>query len=197
MKQKIDEKANFNKGLVVIIGGTSGAGKDTIIKKVIEKNPSLFGLFVSYATRAPRDSEVNGIHYHFITEKEFLKHLRDGEIVEFTTRHNEYKGMSARLIDAELSKGLIAIKDAEVEGVKGLRKYGYNLLSIYLTVPREEVARRLCARGCSDEELAHRLSDYDNHLSSSKFYDVLVENKEIEVCAENIYQMILSRINKG
>jgi len=192
----MDKAKNFNKGLVVLVGGTSGAGKDTVIEKLMQKNPKLFGKFVSYATRDPRPDEIDGVHYHFISEQEFLEKIESGEIIEHTTRHNEYKGMSDKIIDKMLARRVIAIKSCEYMGVIGLRDYGYNLFAVYLSVPRDEVKRRLQNRNCPPEELEHRLSDYDDHLSTAKYFDVVVENIDLEKCVDSIYELILQKYHK-
>ena len=189
---------NMNKnGLVVLVGGPSGAGKNTVIRKVIEKNPEMFGWIVSYATREPRVGEVDGVDYHFISEAEFHELLKSGDIIEFTDRHGDFKGMGGAIIDKVLSEKSVALKDVDVKGVFALRERGYDVFAIYLTAPRDLIEYRLVVkRGFSPDEAAHRLSDYEAHLSTATHYDVTLDIDDADKCAAKVYKLILDRLGK-
>lgn len=184
------EKGNFKKPLVILIGGTSGAGKDTVVTALINQSPNKFGRIVSTTTRPMRPNEQDGIDYHFVTQDEFKRKIDCGEVAEHTHRHNAYYGISSESVDGIHAQGKIAIKDSDHRAVIGLREHGYNVLSFYLLVSREEVEKRLHARGGTPDQIAYRLGDYDDHLATKKYFDIHIENDEFEKCVNQIANTI-------
>lgn len=83
----------------IIVAGPSGVGKGTIINKLLEAFPDVFGFSVSHTTRAPRDGEVNGVHYHFVTKADFEEAVERGDFVEYAKVHTNYYGTSFQAIE--------------------------------------------------------------------------------------------------
>ena len=186
----------IEKGLVVVIGGTSGAGKATVMWKLLGMYPDMFEHIVSTTSRTPRAGEVEGIHYNFVTEDAFKKLLDGGILAEYTYRHGNYYGISKDNINRILEKGKIPIVDADYKAVVGLKEHGYNVASFYLLVDKEMVALRLKFRDDDDEMVAYRLSDFDNHFATRVHYDYHVPNVDLLTCSAEIMAIIKKRMPK-
>jgi guanylate kinase len=83
----------------IVIAGPSGVGKGTLINKLLNKFPNLFGFCASHTTRQPRPGEVNGVHYIFVSEEEFEDAVERGDFVEYAKVHTNYYGTSHQAID--------------------------------------------------------------------------------------------------
>jgi guanylate kinase len=184
-----------NKSLVVLVGGTSGVGKDTIINELIKRNEGKFVLIVSTTTRKPREGEVDGVHYYFVDTETFKTMIDNGDVCEHSFRHEAFYGISSHKVDELLKTGKIPMKDCDYRGVVGLKKAGYNVISFYLIIDKAEVERRLRNRGMSEEQVQFRLSDYDAHVATKKYFDFVVENRNLEKCVTDIQKIIQGRIN--
>ena len=107
---------------IIIIEGPSGVGKDTIINELITRYPNRFDRPINATTRAMRDNETQGNPYLFLTEEEFLKLRKSGEIFEHTIRHGTYRGMRKSSFDEILNNGKIALRDCDKYGFKALKE---------------------------------------------------------------------------
>ena len=160
---------------IVIIEVPSGVGKDSIFSALIGRNPDKFEKIVSVTDREIRPGEIDGITYKFVTTENFEHMVRTGEIFEFTRRHGTYRGMSKPLIDKILNKGKIALKDCDMIGIRAIKNiYPSNVLTIFINARKEEVERRLLARGETD--IAIRLADYNNKIKEIRHFDFVVDN---------------------
>jgi len=181
---------------IVIIEGPSGVGKDSIIAQLIAQYPDRFQKATSYATRAMRPGEVDGFTYNFTDDKTFLAKVKSGDIFEYTQRHGTYRGLSKTLIDRVINTGKIALKDADIIGVRALRAtYSNRVLAIFITASREIIEHRLIKRGDSPDDRAKRLADYDNSQTFIPEFDYVVDgNGPLDETVSKVHS-IISRHN--
>ncbi|MBU0595808.1 guanylate kinase, partial [Candidatus Bipolaricaulota bacterium] len=149
------------RGLAFVVSGPSGAGKNSVIDRVMELEPDL-AFSVSYTTRPRRRREVAGVDYHYVSRDEFARLLGAGELVEHVTYHEEQYGTGRAQIDATVAAGRDVILNVDVEGAKRLQISGmppYIVVYVFLvpsTLGRLE--ERLRARGTEDtDQIADRL----------------------------------------
>ncbi len=183
------EKTTANR--IVVIEGPSGAGKDTIIKTLMQRYPERFGKLVSVATRAMRPYESEGNPYHFVSNDEFDRMVASGDIFEHTVRHGEKRGMSERYILELFNANKIPLKDCDIVGVRALKSRFENVTTIFITADKKEIEKRLIGRGDKPEDIERRLHDYDKCILDAKYYDYVINNVDLEKTIDQIMQIIL------
>jgi guanylate kinase len=137
----------------VVFVGPSGIGKNTIIGKLMNLYPDRFAFSVSHTTRAPREGEVNGVNYNFVTREEFERDLGEGKFLEHALVHGNYYGTSFDAIHAVEQTGKICFIDVNIDGAVAVANSRLKPFIIFLrpeSVPTLE--RRLRARGTESEE---------------------------------------------
>ena len=175
---------------ILIIEGPSGVGKDTIIDTLISRYPDKFGKPINASTRAMRPNETQGNPYLFMTEEEFLKLRETGEIFEHTIRHGTYRGMRKSSFDEILNSGKIALRDCDKYGFKALKEiYNDQVIGIFLTCDKETIKNRLLSRDEPLESMTARLKDYDNCIKDAYFYDIVIENVDLEQTIAQILEI--------
>lgn len=180
-----------DKQIVIVIEGPSGVGKDTLVKRLMEKYPDTFEKVPSMTTREMREGESQGNPYYFVDENKFKELVEDGSLFEYAVRHNTYRGMSKQLFDNVLNRKKFPVKDCEPAGFKALKKiYGKKVIGIFITCPKEEIKRRLISRGETGESLETRLSNYDEYMKNASLYDLTMENIDLEKTTDDIYNVI-------
>lgn len=176
---------------IVIIEGPSGVGKDTIINEIIRRYPDKFGKPINATTRPMRENESQNNPYLFLTEEEFFKKRKIGDIFEHTMRHGTYRGMQKSSFDNILDSGKIAIRDCDRFGLKAIREvYGDIVKSIFLTAPKEEIRSRLESRNEPIESMEKRLKDYDEYIQNAKYFDYSIENIDIDQTISKIMEIL-------
>ena len=180
--------------MLVLLSGVSGAGKDTIKKELIKRLDDVVSL-PSYTSRSPRDGEVEGEVYHFVTEEEFRKMIEKNELYEYNVHHNNYYGTSRMLMNEKINSGKIIVKDIDVNGVENLLKVlkdEVKVVTIFLRVPFDELKNRIKTRdsSISEEELNLRLSRFDYEESKMKIYDYVIKNDNLEKTLKVIIDII-------
>jgi guanylate kinase len=175
---------------IVVIEGPSGAGKDSIINGLIELYPHKYEKIISMTTREMREFEKPGNPYHFVTDIEFDKMLKSGDIFEHTIRHGTKRGMSERYITDILKKNKTALKDCDIVGVRALRKRFNNVITVFITADKKDIEKRMRSRGDREEDIKIRLADYDKYMKNIKYYDYIVKNEDLKKAIENVENII-------
>ncbi len=180
--------------MLVILSGVSGAGKDTIKKELIKRMDNVISL-PSYTTRSPRNDEVEGLQYHFISKAEFKEKIKAGEFYEYDIHHEHYYGTSRKLMNEKINSGKVIVKDIEVNGTESLINIlakDTKIVTIFLKVGRQELKNRLICRGdnLSEEEIELRLDRLDYEESRIKMYDYVIKNDDLEKSLDIIMAII-------
>lgn len=179
-------------GLLIVVSGPSGAGKGTICKRLLEKNPNL-GYSISATTRAPRTGEVNGVNYWFLSKEEFQKMISEDGLLEWAEVYGNYYGTPAQKVKDSLAEGKNILLEIDTQGAALVRKKFPKGVYIYILPPSlEELKRRIIGRGTdSAESIERRLSCAREEMGcASEQYNYLVLNDEVELAVERVETII-------
>ena len=180
--------------MLVLLSGVSGAGKDTIKNELIKRMDNVVSM-PSYTDRQPREGEVNGQIYNFITTQEFEERIKNNEFYEYSVHHEHYYGTSKEILNKTIESGKIIVKDIEVNGTENLLKIFKNnmdIVTIFLRVPKDELRRRLEHRieKASLKEIELRLNRFDYEESKIGIYDYVLKNDNLEKTVQIIMTII-------
>jgi guanylate kinase len=166
---------------VFVITGQSGAGKGTLIKRLLALFPQL-ELAVSATTRARRPGEVDGIHYYFIGDEEFDRRLEDGDFLEYHVfPWGQRSGTLLSEIDRIGEEGKVCVLELETEGALNVAERVPGAVTIFITAPIEELERRLLERATeSSGEIGERLRVAREQRAVADRFDYIVENDDLE-----------------
>ena len=184
-------------GVLIILSGPSGAGKDTVLDKLVEKDSSC-KVSVSMTTREKRDGEIDGTHYYFVSREYFEKKIAENRMLEFAEYAKNYYGTPAEPVDEMLSQGKAVILKIEVQGAEKIRNRYDNVISIFLMPPSMRVLEeRLRGRGSEDEEtIQHRLFIAREEIRRAFEYDYVVFNDTVENAVEGIRAIVTAERQK-
>ena len=180
--------------MIIILSGVSGAGKDTIKKEIIKRMNFVESL-PSYTSRPPREGDIPGQTYIFVSKKEFEEMIERKEFYEYDIHHNNYYGVPRKLLNEKIEQGKVIIKDVDVNGTQNLVKLlgqDTKIVTIFLRVPKEELERRLKERieKPSPEEITLRLNRFDYEESKIGIYDYVLKNNDLEKTVQIIMTII-------
>jgi len=178
-------------GLLIVISGPSGVGKDTVLRRLFELAPHL-EYSVSYTTRPPRPDEIDGRSYTFVTEPEFLSLIAQREFLEWARVYDHYYGTSRRRVEEALRRGDDIILKIDVQGAGFVRRRKPDALFIFITPPStEELLSRLTGRNTeSAQALELRQREALVELGLAKEYEHVVCNRDVDQCAREILELI-------
>lgn len=178
-------------GILFIITGPSGAGKTSILKRVMREVENL-EFSVSYTTRPRRPGEVDGRDYFFVDEKRFKKMVEEGEFLEWAIVHGYYYGTSKKFVDERLEKNVDLLLDIDVQGALNVKRMDLDMVSVFIAPPSlEDLERRLRKRGTDSEyDLKKRLEDAKWELSKISEFEYLIVNDFLEKSVEKLKSII-------
>lgn len=178
-------------GNLFIITAASGAGKTSLIKALLENEPSI-KLSVSHTTRAPRPGEINGEHYHFVDEATFVAELNAGDFLESAHVHGAYYGTSQSVVTATLNRGEDLILEIDWQGAAQVRQLYPQAISIFILPPSiEALEKRLNNRGQDSQAVIEkRLAAARNEMSHVGEFDYVTINDEFDVALEDLRAII-------
>ena len=181
-------------GKLIVISGPSGVGKGTICKRIMESINAKYS--VSTTTRSPREGEVDGVDYFFVSKDEFRDKISKGEFLEYNIYNDNYYGTSKNVINEIINKGINVILEIDVNGANNIKKLYPEALLIYIAPPSMEVLReRLIERGTEDEDVIQkRLAIAKEELKRIDFYDVVVINDDLDKATMEVKMGILKKI---
>ncbi|HEX2985556.1 MAG TPA: guanylate kinase [Caproiciproducens sp.] len=184
-------------GLLIVFSGPSGAGKDTILKKLLESNQNI-RLSVSATTRSPRQGEVDGVDYHFITRERFEAMVSEGKMLEHAEYCGNCYGTPSGPIDRWQSEGHDVILEIEVQGGSQIKMKRPDCVSVFILPPSMKTLElRLRKRGTEQEEVIQkRLTAARTEILEARHYDYYVVNETIEKAVEEINQIINAEKHK-
>lgn len=181
----------MNKGLLFVVSAPAGCGKDTILEQLFKKTDTV-GYSVSATTRAPREGEVDGVHYHFRTRDEFERMIKDGEVLEYTEYCGNYYGTPRKGVEDLLAEGKDVILKIEVEGAMNIKRIFPECCLVFILPPSlAELERRLRKRGTETEDkIVLRTKQAKSELEFAKNYDYYIVNGELEVAVDDLLAVI-------
>ena len=181
-----------NKGVIVVISGFSGAGKGTIVGRLMEKYNDKYSLSISATTRNPRPGEEHGKHYFFISKEEFENMIENEQLVEYAQYVGNYYGTPKEYVETKLNAGQNVILEIEIQGALKIKKKFPDTKLLFVTAPSAEILKeRLVGRGTETLDVVNaRLSRaYEESLGVEE-YDYLVVNDVLDEAVDLIDNII-------
>ncbi|KAM7500193.1 hypothetical protein LguiA_024607 [Lonicera macranthoides] len=203
-----DHKKNFgadvvawSKGVIgdaekpIVISGPSGVGKGTLINKLMQEFPAMFGFSVSHTTRAPRQKEMDGFHYHFTDRNVMEKEIKAGKFLEFASVHGNLYGTSVEAVEVVADAGKRCILDIDVQGARSVRASFLEAIFIFICPPSfEGLEERLRSRGTeTEEQIQKRLRNAKAELeqrNSPGLFDHFLVNDDLETCYQSLKKLL-------
>ena len=185
-------KDTKKKGKVVIISGPSGVGKSTICKEIVKRLSDVY-LSISVTTRPMGETEVDGIDYWFISEKEFKEKIDKGLLLEHAEVFGNFYGTPREKIEEAREAGRIVILEIDVQGARQAKLVYPDAKMIFILPPKQsELAERITRRGRDSAEAAEeRLNDADDEIALAwQYYEHMVINDDLEQAVNEVVQII-------
>lgn len=183
--------ASKGKGLLIVISGPSGAGKGTICKRFMEKNENVV-LSVSATTRAPRNGEVDGINYHFMSKEQFKQKIQENDFLEYAEVYDNYYGTPKSNVQEILDSGKDVILEIDIQGALKVKENVEEGVFIFILPPSmEELKQRIINRGSETQEsLMKRFKSAYKEINFVSKYNYAVVNDEVELAVEKLESII-------
>jgi len=180
---------------VFVITGPSGVGKGTLIKQLLQRVPDL-ELSVSATTRAPREGEVDGRAYHFLTPEEFERRVEEKDFLEFATYSGNRYGTLRSEVERCLGEGRSVVLEIEVQGAQQVRAAKPDSVQIFIAPPDPGVLRaRLLGRGTdSSEAIDERLKVAEQELAAQDDFDHQIVNDEVGRAAAELEGIVRAEL---
>lgn len=185
---------NKKKGILIVVSGFSGAGKGTIMERLLKDYPDTYALSISATTRSPRPGEIHGKEYFFVTEEEFKAMAKDHALLEYAQYVSHYYGTPKSYVLEQLEAGKDVILEIEIQGALKVKEAYPDTLLLFVTPPSAaELAKRLSGRGTETQEVVEsRLSRAWQEAQGVESYDYLIVNDDLEKCVGNVHAIIQS-----
>lgn len=180
-------------GLLIVMSGFSGAGKGTLMKRLLNDYED-YVFSVSMTTRAPREGEVNGKDYFFVTKEEFEKTIAEDGFVEYATYVGNYYGTPKAYVEEQLKKGKNVILDIEVQGAMQIKEKFPDALMLFVIPPSIKVLlERLRKRGTEDEAtIQRRITQAKTECTYMDKYEYIVINDDLDTAVQEMHAMVTS-----
>jgi guanylate kinase len=174
-----------------VVSAPSGAGKTTLCREARLHIPDL-AYSVSATTRAPRQGEVDGVDFRFVSEREFRALLDCGELAEWATVHGNMYGTPARALEAALADGRDILLDIDTQGAAQLRARYPEAVLVFIVAPSlAELEQRLRERGAEKEhDIARRLARAKEEIALWRTYDYLIVNRDVKEALDQLLAVI-------
>ncbi|MDE5789123.1 MAG: guanylate kinase [Clostridia bacterium] len=180
----------MSKGKLVVISGPSGVGKGTIVKELLKLRPNA-SLSISCTTRAPRQGEIEGESYFFLTKDAFEKMIAEGGFLEYSEHFDNYYGTPKAFVESKLESGDV-ILEIEVDGALNVKRVMPQAVLIMIAPPdRDTLYARLKGRGTEGEDIiARRMDRADYELGKSPLYDYVIINDDLRTAVGEVEHIL-------
>lgn len=182
------------KGKLFILSGPSGVGKGTVRESILSNNDINLTYSISMTTRTPRNGEIDGIHYYFVSKEFFENAIKNNEFLEYASFVGNYYGTKRSTVEELLNKGKNVLLEIEVQGAKQVMQKCPDAIAIFMVPPSfEELEKRIRGRRSEPEDIVYqRLSKAKSEMELSKNYKYVVVNDTIENASQAIIDIILN-----
>lgn len=180
-----------NKGLLLVVSGPSGVGKGTVCTKMLKKHDDIF-LSVSATTRSPREGELDGVHYYFLSEGDFKEKIENNGFIEWACFCENYYGTPKDAVEQMLDNGKDVILEIDVQGALKVRSEYPEAVFVFVLPPSiEELEKRLSGRGTESREVINkRLQAALWEISNAHKYNYILLNDEVELAVQRFEAII-------
>jgi guanylate kinase len=182
------------KGLFIVVSAPSGAGKSSICQRFMQACPEM-KFSVSYTSRSPRPTEVNGKDYYFISREEFQARINQGEFVEWIENYGHLYGSSRKNMEEFLHDGQDLLLDIEPRGAKKIKQNFKGGIYVFVLPPsRAELLKRLEGRGCeTGDVIQNRYDQAESELKEISWYDYVIFNKDLETAVNQLISIYVAQ----
>lgn len=179
------------KGMLLVISGPSGSGKGTLMKKLLKDDPS-FTFSVSVTTRAPREMEIQDVHYHFISNEEYDKLLAEDAFLEHATVHGNRYGTLKSEVYGQMEQGKNVLLDIDPQGALAVMEKERDCVSVFILPPSyKTLEERLRGRNTENEaEVTRRLGNARGEVAQLQSYSYAVVNDNLELAYEQLSSIV-------
>lgn len=180
-----------DKGVLIVLSGFSGAGKGTLVKKLLQTYGN-YALSISMTTRAPREGEEDGVAYFFTDKEHFEETIDKGGFIEYAKYCDNYYGTPKAYVEEQLAAGRDVILEIEIQGALKVKKQFPESVLLFVTPPSaKELERRLVGRGTEDiDVIRKRLARASEESEGIEAYDYIVVNDNLDDCVEELHQLV-------
>lgn len=180
------------KGLLIVISGPSGVGKGTVRKALFEREGHDLVYSVSMTTRKPRDGEVDGSDYYFVSQEEFERQIENDNLLEYAKFVGNYYGTPYDKVEEQLERGNEVVLEIEVQGAIQVKAKKPDAVFIFIAPPSyKALEQRLRRRGTESEEIIkERLDKAYREIEQAPAYDYIVINDDVDNAADRIMAII-------
>lgn len=185
-----------DKGRMIVVSAPSGCGKGTILAEILkDKN---FYYSISATTRQPREGEVNGVNYHFISVDEFESLIAEEGMLEYAKYCDNYYGTPKKILEEKMNDGINVILEIEVQGAMKVREICPEAVFIFIVPPSiSELERRLRKRGTeNDEIIAKRVAEAAGEIEKAVNYDYVIVNAALEDAVDDFKAIVKAETMK-
>lgn len=181
-----------DRGLLIVISGPSGVGKGTVRRALFERANHNLEYSVSMTTRPPREGEVHGKDYYFVTREEFERYIKEGKFLEYAEFVNNYYGTPLEYVEERLAQGKEVVLEIEVQGAMQVREKIPDAVFIFIAPPsRKALRERITKRATEPEEIINqRMEKAEREFHMAHMYDYIVVNDTVENAADRIMAII-------
>lgn len=181
----------MRRGILTVVSGFSGAGKGTVMKRLMEKYEG-YALSVSATTRSPREGEKEGREYFFKTKEAFQEMIEKEELVEYARYVDNFYGTPKEYVLQKLEEGKDVILEIEIQGARKIKEKIPDALLLFIAPPSvKELKKRLLGRGTETEEVIEaRIERAEKESEGMEDYDYLLVNDDLEECVDEVHQVI-------
>ena len=181
----------IRKGMLLVISGPSGAGKGTLVAKLLDQDPS-FAFSVSVTTRGRRENEIEDVHYHFISEAEYDKLLSEDAFLEHASVHGHRYGTLKSEVYDRIDRGQNVLLDIDPQGARSVMEKEKNAVSVFILPPSyHDLKVRLHTRNTeNEEEIQRRLNNARGEIAQMNKYRYLLVNDDLELAYEQLVSIV-------